>query len=43
VTIHKYPDADHAFARHGGKTYRKAEADRALALSVDFFRRYLKA
>ena len=21
VTIHKYPGADHAFARHGGKTY----------------------
>ena len=31
VTIHKYPGADHAFARHGGKTYSKPEADRALA------------
>jgi len=41
VTIHKYPEADHAFARHGGKTYRKAEADRALALSVEFLRRHL--
>ena len=41
VTIHKYPGADHAFARHGGKTYRKAEADRALALTVDFFRQHL--
>lgn len=41
VTIHKYPDADHAFARHGGKTYRKADADRALALTLDFFRRNL--
>jgi tripartite-type tricarboxylate transporter receptor subunit TctC len=41
VTIHKYPEADHAFARHGGKPYRKADADRALALSVDFFRRHL--
>jgi carboxymethylenebutenolidase len=41
VTIHKYPGADHAFARHGGKTYSKPEADRALALTVDFFRKYL--
>jgi len=41
VTIHQYPEADHAFARHGGKTYRKAEADRALALSVEFLRRHL--
>lgn len=39
VTIYKYPDADHAFARHGGKPYRKADADRALALTLDFFRR----
>jgi len=41
VTIEKYPEADHAFARHGGKPYRKPEADRALGLSVDFFRKYL--
>ena len=41
VTIHKYPGADHAFARHGGRTYSKPEADRALALSIDFFKRYL--
>ncbi len=39
VTIHKYPGADHAFARHGGKTYSKPEADRALGLTVDFFKR----
>src|SRR5258708_39901283 len=43
VTIHKYPGADHAFARHGGKTYSKPEADRALALSVDYFRKHLGA
>src|SRR5713101_5780128 len=43
VTIHKYPGADHAFARHGGRTYSKPEADRALALSVDFFREHLGA
>jgi len=36
VTIHKYPGADHAFARHGGKTYSKPEADLPLALSIDF-------
>jgi carboxymethylenebutenolidase len=41
VTIHKYPGADHAFARHGGRTYSKPEADRALGLTVDFFRRHL--
>jgi carboxymethylenebutenolidase len=41
VTLHKYPGADHAFARHGGKTYSKPEADRALALSTDFFREHL--
>ena len=42
VEIHQYPDADHAFARKGGKPYRKAEADRALALSVEFFGRHLR-
>ncbi len=41
VTIHKYPDADHAFARRGGRTYREAEANRALGLTVDFFRQHL--
>ena len=41
VTIHKYPEADHAFARYGGKPYRKADAERALALTVEFFRQYL--
>ena len=43
VTIHKYPNPDHAFARPGGKTYSPPEADRALALTVDFFRRHLAA
>jgi carboxymethylenebutenolidase len=41
VEIHKYPGADHAFARHGGLTYSKPEADRALTLTVDFFHKYL--
>jgi carboxymethylenebutenolidase len=40
--IHKYPGADHAFARLGGKTYSKPEADRALALSLDFFNKHLR-
>ncbi|HXQ51276.1 MAG TPA: dienelactone hydrolase family protein [Stellaceae bacterium] len=43
VTIEKYPDADHAFARHGGRPYRKDDADRALGLTVEFFRRHLGA
>jgi carboxymethylenebutenolidase len=43
VTIHKYPNADHAFARYGGLTYRKPEADRALELTLDFFGKHLKA
>src|SRR6185437_3886213 len=41
VTIHKYPGAEHAFARKGGKTYSKPEADRALGLTVDFFHTHL--
>jgi carboxymethylenebutenolidase len=41
VEIHKYPGADHAFARHGGKTYSKPEADRALDLSLKFFNAHL--
>jgi carboxymethylenebutenolidase len=43
VTIHKYPGADHAFARYGGKTYSKPEADRALALTTAFFKQHLAA
>ena len=42
VEIHQYPGADHAFARHGGRTYSKPEAHRALALSVEFFKRHLQ-
>lgn len=41
VTIHKYPDADHAFARHGGRTYSQPESDRALGLSIAFFHEHL--
>ncbi len=42
VTIHKYPGADHAFARIGGRTYSQPEADRALGLTLDFFRQHLR-
>ena len=42
VTIEKYPNAPHAFARLGGIPYSKPEADKALKVSVDFFARYLK-
>jgi carboxymethylenebutenolidase len=41
VTLHKYPGADHAFARHGGKAYSKPEADRALELTIGFFNKHL--
>ncbi|WP_313805203.1 dienelactone hydrolase family protein [Sphingobium sp.] len=41
VSIHQYPEADHAFARHGGLTYRKVEADEAFALTLSFFDRHL--
>jgi carboxymethylenebutenolidase len=42
VTIHKYPNADHAFARKGGLTYSEPEAVEALDLSLAFFAKYLK-
>lgn len=41
VTIQQYPEADHAFARIGGLTYRKEEADEALGITLDFFDRHL--
>lgn len=41
VTIHQYPDADHAFARIGGKPYSQPEAERALRLSLAFFDEHL--
>jgi len=43
VTIHKYPEADHAFARKGGRPYRADDAAKALDLSVAFFRNHLGA
>jgi carboxymethylenebutenolidase len=41
VAVHTYPGADHAFARFGGKTYSKPEADKALALTVGFFHQHI--
>ncbi len=41
VTIEKYPGAPHAFARHGGIPYSQPEAEKALKLSLQYFRRYL--
>jgi carboxymethylenebutenolidase len=41
ASIDKYPGADHAFARRGGKTWGKPEADRALGLALAFFKQLL--
>ena len=37
VVIHKYPDAEHAFARQGANSYSAPEAEQALGLSLSFF------
>ncbi len=42
VTIHKYPGAEHAFARHGANSYSAPEAEAALERSIAFFDTYLK-
>ncbi len=41
VTIHRYPENDHAFARVGGTHYDKKNADEANSRTLDFFRRHL--
>lgn len=41
VTIHFYPEMDHAFARPGGKHYDKANAELANGRSETFFRQHL--
>lgn len=41
VTIHQYPDSDHAFARHNGIHENKADAAIANERSLDFLRRAL--
>ena len=41
VTIHLYPEMDHAFARVGGAHYDKANADLANGRTATFFRQHL--
>ncbi len=41
VTIHRYPEMDHAFARPGGAHYDKKTADEANDRTVKFFQRHL--
>lgn len=41
VTIHVYPEMDHAFAREGGQHYDKANADLANTRTDNFFRQHL--
>ncbi len=41
VTLHDYPDDDHAFARVGGEHYDKASADQANARTLAFFKQHL--
>jgi carboxymethylenebutenolidase len=41
VTIHVYPEMDHAFAREGGQHYDKANAELANTRTDNFFRQHL--
>lgn len=41
VTIHIYPEMDHAFARDGGQHYDRANAELANGRTATFFRQYL--
>jgi carboxymethylenebutenolidase len=41
VTIHDYPEQDHAFGRPGGKHYDKASAEIANLRTLEFFVRHL--
>ena len=41
VTLHTYPEMDHAFARVGGAHYDKACADLANGRTATFFRQHL--
>jgi len=41
ITIHQYPEMDHAFAREGGAHYDKACADLANGRTAIFFRQHL--
>jgi carboxymethylenebutenolidase len=41
VTLHDYPNCDHAFAREGGDHYDAAAAKSANQRTSEFFRRHL--
>jgi carboxymethylenebutenolidase len=41
ITIHLYPEMDHAFARAGGEHYEAANADLANGRTATFFRQHL--
>ena len=41
VTIHTYPEMDHAFARTGGEHYDHANAELANGRTATFFRQHL--
>ncbi len=41
VTLHSYPEQDHAFARVGGQHYDKAAAELANKRTADFFKQHL--
>jgi carboxymethylenebutenolidase len=41
VTIHIYPEVDHAFARVGGEHYNEASAELANSRTANFFRQHL--
>lgn len=43
VTLHDYPDDDHAFARTGGKHFNPASAELANTRTRDFLRTHLNA
>ena len=43
ATLHDYPEADHAFARIGGKHYDAASAELANLRTVEFLARHLQA
>lgn len=41
VTLHDYPDRDHAFARHGGAHFHAEDAATANARTLAFFKKHL--
>lgn len=43
VTLHDYPDQDHAFARTGGRHYDKKAAETANRRTAEFFEKHLKS